>query len=502
MNTASSLISSVPTPAPSEAASISSPTPTSVPPPVSPQSPSIPSASPHTQPLPDDETLARAVLTVAVNSADALMFAMLKGADSAVAVADMLLDAARHDGGDPALRRESDRIFATGIARWGRKVRPEGMKAFHASWDRWIHHLRRLPSCSMHALRAPLTDGGRMWIIAPHSAYWPHQVDDLSIQKDWSPPLCLWGLGDPAALTCCQQPLAIVGSRAADDYGCTVARDIASEAASAGHLVVSGGAMGIDAAAHQGALSAAPSGGRTVAVFAGGLHHIGPQRNQRLFERMLRQGGALISELPPDIIPEGHRFLLRNRIIAALASSVVVAQARPRSGALNTAGWACDLNRLLYAVPGAVTSPHNAGCNTLIHENKAVIITSPHCIDEICHAAHPKPDIGEPAAVPDPCTNVGACARPDTGTGTGTGTDNGTNTGTGTSAGVPPYRSIPAAIAACRRARTPPNADAILAVLQRSGVTLSIEALLAELTRLELEGVIVRTRDGYAVPAS
>ena len=87
-------------------------------------------------------------------------------------------------------------------------------------------------------------------------------------------------------------------------------------------------------------------------------------------------------------------------------------------------------------------------------------------------------------------------------TGTGTGTDNGTNTGTGTSAGVPPYRSIPAAIAACRRARTPPNADAILAVLQRSGVTLSIEALLAELTRLELEGVIVRTRDGYAVPAS
>ena len=123
----------------------------------------------------------------------------------------------------------------------------------------------------------------------------------------------------------------------------------------AGHLVVSGGALGTDAAAHWGAVKAmdemsAALAGRTVAVFAGGLNHIGPKSNQNLFEQIESHSGALISELCPGTVPEARRFLLRNRLIAALSSTLIVAQARARSGALNTAGWANELNRNLFAV--------------------------------------------------------------------------------------------------------------------------------------------------------
>ena len=430
-------------------------------------------------PAPDAETVSRAVLTAAINGADALMFATLKGSDSAEALAATLMSAARHETMPAATRKALDGCFATGLSRLGRKVQPEAMRAFHTALNGWIRRLRTLPGSSMDELAERMTDGGGMWIIAPHSPYWPHQLDDLVTRKDWAPPLCLWGLGDPESLVCCDSPLAIVGSRAADDYGCTVAQELAAQAAADGHLVVSGGAMGIDAAAHLGALAAVPPGsgatippGRTVAVFAGGLHHIGPQRNRRLFERMRRQGGALISELCPDVIPESHRFLLRNRLIAALASSVVVVQARPRSGALNTARWASDLNRQLYAVPGPITSPRNAGCNSLIHTGMAMIISSMRCIDEICHTAHPPIDrtadgIASQDAAPD--------------------------------GGTPSTQPILDAIAACRRRHSPATADIILAELQAAGMSPGVEQVLAELARLELEGVIVRERTGYAV---
>ena len=98
--------------------------------------------------------------------------------------------------------------------------------------------------------------------------------------------------------------------------------------------------------------------------------------------------GALISELCPGTVPEARRFLIRNRLIAALSSTLIVAQARARSGALNTAGWANELNRRVFAVPGDVTMPHNTGCNRLIQEGQASIICSLTDIDEFCHAAH------------------------------------------------------------------------------------------------------------------
>lgn len=128
--------------------------------------------------------------------------------------------------------------------------------------------------------------------------------------------------------------------------------------------------------------------GKTVAVFAGGLNHIGPMRNRTLFERIEAQGGALISELCPGTIPEARRFLLRNRIIAPMSSTLIVTQARLRSGALNTAGWACELLREVYAVPGDINQPCNAGCNKMIGDHRAMILCAATSTEDICHERH------------------------------------------------------------------------------------------------------------------
>lgn len=347
-----------------------------------------------TPPPPDVETLARAALTFCLDGADALMYALIKGAGAPSVALDLIL--ASRTGSPQANASDSrlDQLFALGLARWGRRVNARGMDAFHRALAGWRARLEALPSSDWRTLTGWFTMDGRQWIIAPHTPYWPMQLQDLSTRRDWAAPLCLWGIGDATALTSCEQPLAVVGSRGVTDYGREVAREIAFRAASDGHLIVSGGAMGADAAAHWGALSASGVGdpkrtGRTVAVFAGGLNHIGPLSNMRLFDTITQRGGALVSELCPGTIPEGRRFLLRNRIIAALGAQVVVAQARLRSGALNTAGWGCDLNRLVIAVPGPITTPHNAGCNQLIADAKAILLTSAEEITDLVHPPHP-----------------------------------------------------------------------------------------------------------------
>jgi DNA processing protein len=378
-------------------------------------------ASPNSQPVvspPDAETLARATLTFCLDGADALMFALLKGAQNAQSVVALLREftsdmaqSSQPKSSQPQselpkacpsktslsstsmyAQRELEAMFATGIARWGRSVDHRGMQVFRRALHRWLDRFTQLPSHDPQPLSDWFTMDGSQWIIAPHSRYWPSQLADLSTRKDWAAPLCLWGYGEPSSLVTCPKPIAIVGSRGVNEYGRSVAHDIALQAAADGHVVVSGGAFGTDAAAHWGALEASRrddiGAGTTVAVFAGGLNHIGPQRNERLFEAILANGGALISELCPGTVPEARRFLLRNRIIAALSSTVVVAQARTRSGALNTANWAAELGREVYAVPGDIDSPDNAGCNALIRDGKAVILCSTHHIDELCHKRH------------------------------------------------------------------------------------------------------------------
>lgn len=152
--------------------------------------------------------------------------------------------------------------------------------------------------------------------------------------------------------------VALVGARLADEYGDVMAGALAAGLARAGLSVVSGGAQGVDAAAHRGALEA---GGHTVAVMGCGLDHAYPAGHRELFERIVASGGALVSEYDDEVHPERWTFPERNRIVAALCDAVVVVRAGERSGALITAEWARRLGVPVLAVPGEVGHPLSAG---------------------------------------------------------------------------------------------------------------------------------------------
>jgi DNA processing protein len=159
--------------------------------------------------------------------------------------------------------------------------------------------------------------------------------------------------------------VAIVGSRAPSEAGRGLARRVAAELARAGVCVVSGLALGIDGAAHLGALDAhAP----TIGVLGGGHRRFHPRHNLALAERMIVTGGAVVSPFPPDTPARPHQFIQRNAIIAALADAVVVVEAAKRSGSLNTAGWAGDLGIPVFAFPGDVDRPKVAGCLAMLRD--------------------------------------------------------------------------------------------------------------------------------------
>ncbi len=185
----------------------------------------------------------------------------------------------------------------------------------------------------------------------------------------------LWCCGDLAGLA--RPCVAIVGTRAATPYGRRLAHQFAADLGRAGCCVVSGLALGIDGAAHEGALSArAP----TVGVLGGGHSHFFPARNRDLAERMLASGGAVLSPYPPEQETYPSQFLARNGVVAALADAVLVVEAPARSGALNTAGWAAGRVPVL-AVPGDVDRKHVAGCLALIRDG-ATLARSPQDVLE------------------------------------------------------------------------------------------------------------------------
>jgi DNA processing protein len=192
--------------------------------------------------------------------------------------------------------------------------------------------------------------------IDPSSAEWPTRLAHLE-----SPPRGLWQLG---AIGVTAPSVAIVGSRRATFAGVEIASSIARELGSAGIQVVSGMALGIDAAAHTGALDA---GGSTIAVLGCGIDICYPPRHIALRARIV-DAGALISEEPAGTPPFKSNFPKRNRIIAALAQAVVVVEATERSGALSTARWAADLGREVLAVPGSIRSRQSSGTNLLIRD--------------------------------------------------------------------------------------------------------------------------------------
>ena len=192
--------------------------------------------------------------------------------------------------------------------------------------------------------------------IDPSSFGWPERLTHLD-----APPAGFWQLGTigPAPPS-----VAIVGSRRATFAGVDIARSIAFDLASAGTQVVSGMALGIDAAAHSGALDA---GGSTIAVLGCGIDICYPPRHADLRSRIIASG-CLITEEPAGTPPFKYNFPKRNRIIAALAHAVVVVEATERSGALSTARWAADLGREVLAVPGSIRSRQSGGTNLLIRD--------------------------------------------------------------------------------------------------------------------------------------
>jgi DNA processing protein len=163
--------------------------------------------------------------------------------------------------------------------------------------------------------------------------------------------------------------VAIVGSRDADAQACRLASSVARELVSHGLVVVSGGARGIDTAAHRGALDA---GGETVAVLGSGFAHMYPEGNRSLFEA-IAESGAVLTEFDPSTPPTRWTFPRRNRLVAAMASAVVVAQAGERSGALITGRIARELGVPLGAVPGAPGDLRSRGCNRLIRSGATLI---------------------------------------------------------------------------------------------------------------------------------
>lgn len=228
-------------------------------------------------------------------------------------------------------------------------------------------------------------------LAVPEDEEWPHQVEDLvrlrltgsgrRVDQETAPPLCMWVRGSWPLAEALHRSVAVVGARAATSYGTHVATDLGYGLAEREWTVVSGGAYGIDAAAHRGALT---GGGLTVAVLACGIDRPYPAGNAALFDR-IADTGLLISEWPPGADPLRPRFLIRNRVIAAATSGTVLVEAAARSGATQTLRRALGLARPAMVVPGPVTSAMSVGCHELLrdHPETRLVTGVPHVLEEV-----------------------------------------------------------------------------------------------------------------------
>jgi len=223
--------------------------------------------------------------------------------------------------------------------------------------------VKKLKSKSVDSLEEEIEKANGVF-LSPESHGWPSALNDLAIA-----PI---GLVTTGAIND-SRAISIVGTRNPTLYGMKIASEFATAFSYGEWSIISGGAYGIDTSAHKGALAAE---GRTIAVLASGISVNYPAGNERLFAE-IRESGALISEVMPDVKARPERFLTRNRIIAALSRGTLVVEAAFRSGSLRTAREAASLYRTVMAIPGPITSPTSDGCHRLIQERCAEIVTSP-----------------------------------------------------------------------------------------------------------------------------
>ncbi len=291
---------------------------------------------------PDNERRARVALSFLAQPGDLVLGAALRTRTASEVLA--LVAGADADGQAALADQVADRALESAIQRWRDRLGEVPTRARLAAWQEI-------------GLR----------LVMPGDSEWPTQLDDLGDAR----PLLLWVRGTADLRFACLKSVSMVGSRAASGYGNHVAVEMAAVLAEHAVTVVSGGAYGIDASSHRGAMAA---DGVTVAVLAGGLEFGYPRGHEELF-RAIAAHGVLVSECPPGRGPTRPGFLVRNRIIAALSRGIVVVEAALRSGALNSARHARELCRPVMAVPGPVTSEQSAGCHELIRDYGAMCVT-------------------------------------------------------------------------------------------------------------------------------
>ena len=232
---------------------------------------------------------------------------------------------------------------------------------------RWNRRMERTLNAEAHMAA---TCGA--WLVTPADPLWPRQLNDLGPAR----PYGLWCRGDSRHLldVASAPSVALVGSRDPSIYGTEATTHLAAELARRGYTVISGGAMGIDIAAHRAALTQQGSDLPTIAFMAGGLDRLYPAQNSDALN-MIVDRGLIMSEVSVGNTPTRWRFLERNRLIAALARHTIVVEARWRSGALNTARHAMEIGRTLWAVPGQINSPNSVGTNRLLRDGLAQTLT-------------------------------------------------------------------------------------------------------------------------------
>lgn len=263
-----------------------------------------------------------------------------------------------------------------------------GLRNAHTLRSRLADSAQTIAQAVAAELRAAERTGARL--IIPGDSQWPSQLDDLGMRA----PLGLWVMGSAHLRLMALRSVSIVGARSATSYGEALARTTAATLAHRGWLVVSGGAFGIDAAAHRGALDA---GGASACVLAGGVDMAYPRSHEALLSRMVTDG-LLISESAMGSAALRQRFLARNRIIAALTRGTVVVEAAIRSGSRTTAREAASMLRPVMAFPGPVTSPMSAGCHELLRDRQAILVTCPEDVESML-ASFVEPDEPDPVFV-------------------------------------------------------------------------------------------------------
>lgn len=231
--------------------------------------------------------------------------------------------------------------------------------------DREVYALR-WARCHLESELSRAQERGVRWLVRGDPE-WPAGLDQVGVLA----PHVIWVCGQAGLSRICNLSLALVGARACTHYGADVARSWAAELAASGVTVISGGAFGIDAAAHRGALAT----GRTVLITAGGVDVPYPRAHVGLFEAVMERG-CVVSESPLGSAVRRARFLTRNRLIAAAARGTLIVEAAQRSGSLSTARHAAELGRPVLAVPGPVTSALSNGCHRLIVDRRAELVTS------------------------------------------------------------------------------------------------------------------------------